>query len=209
MRAFEDDSVAVAYARQLPRKGATELEKQTRMFNYPAVSLTKGKEDIPRLGIKTYFCSDACAMYRRDVFEQMGGFEEPAIFNEDMIYAAGVMEKGYRVSYRAEAGVYHSHNYSGVQQLRRNFDLGVSQVDHPHIFANLSSEKEGIRMITGQIRSLARRGRIFTIISLIWISGCKWIGYFLGTHYKGLPETLIRRVTMNKTYWERKKLCAE
>ena len=205
LEAFRDERVAVAYARQLPRKNATLLERWTRTFNYPAASQVKGIEDLDRLGIKTFFCSDVCAMYRRDVFQEAGGFEEPAIFNEDMVLAAGLMRRGFRVCYRAEAKVYHSHNYGGMKQLSRNFDLGVSQVDHPEVFEGISSEKEGIRMVLGQAAKLAGSCHFGTVLQLFWLSGCKWIGFFLGRHYKSLPEWLILRITMNKGFWNRKK----
>ena len=53
--------------------------------------------------------------------------------------------KGKAVAYCAEAVVLHSHNYTGIQQFKRNFDLGVSQADHPEIFQAARSESEGIR----------------------------------------------------------------
>ena len=68
------------------------------------------------------------------------------IFNEDMIYAAGLVKAGYGVAYEAEARVIHSHNYTGRQQLRRNFDLGVSQAQHPEIFRGVPSEGEDHRL---------------------------------------------------------------
>ena len=37
------------------------------------------------------------------------------------------------IAYVAEARVVHSHNYTNRQQLHRNFDLAVSQADHPEI----------------------------------------------------------------------------
>ena len=79
-------AVAVAYARQLPREDCGIIERYTRQFNYPDEGCVKSREDIPRLGIKTFFCSDVCAAYRRDLFEQLGGFESPVIFNEDMFF---------------------------------------------------------------------------------------------------------------------------
>lgn len=75
--------IAVAYARQLPKKDCHIVEQYTRQFNYPKQSRVKTKADIPTLGIKTFFCSDVCAAYRRDLFEELGGFESPVIFNED------------------------------------------------------------------------------------------------------------------------------
>ena len=115
-----DCLVAVAYARQLPKKDCHIVEQYTRQFNYPKQSRVKTKADIPTLGIKTFFCSDVCAAYRRDLFQELGGFESPVIFNEDMFFAANAIEHGYGVAYAAEAKVVHSHNYTMRQQFHRN-----------------------------------------------------------------------------------------
>jgi len=56
-----------------------------------------------------------------------------------MIYAAAAVKAGYAIRYEAQAQVIHSHQYTNWQQLRRNFDLGVSQADHPEVFAGVSS----------------------------------------------------------------------
>ena len=58
------DAVA-AYARQIPDQNCGLLEKYTRVFNYPPKSQIKSQKDLPKLGIKTYFCSNVCAAYRR------------------------------------------------------------------------------------------------------------------------------------------------
>ena len=68
-----EDSAA-AYARQLPAKDCGVIERYTRGFNYPEQSQVKTKEDLPRLGIKTYFCSNVCAVYRRGRYLELGGF---------------------------------------------------------------------------------------------------------------------------------------
>ena len=203
--AFAEEKVAAAYARQLPRHDATQLERMTRGFNYPDASRLKSLEDLPLLGIKTYFCSDVCAMYDRKIFEELGGFEAPAIFNEDMVYVAGAMKQGYRVFYRADARVYHSHNYGGSQQFHRNFDIGVSQKMHPEVFAQVSSEKEGIRMLLGQAKKLFTGGHPLEVVSLFYLSGCKYLGYFLGKRYDKLPGALIRKCTSNREFWKQKR----
>ena len=60
------------------------------------------------------------------MYEALGGFSRRTIFNEDMILAGQMVQAGYKVAYAAEARVIHSHNYSGLQQFHRNFDLAVS-----------------------------------------------------------------------------------
>lgn len=196
------DEIAAVYARQLPFSDSKVLERMSRRYNYPPYSRIQTKAALPRLGIKTYFCSNVCALYRRDLYEKMGGFVGPAIFNEDMVFAASLIRSGYVVAYEASARVFHSHNYSGWQQMRRNFDLGVSQAMHPEVFAEVPSEGEGIRLVRSMAASLCRKGRFLTVGQLVWQSGCKYTGYLLGKHYASLPRFLVRILTMNKRYWE-------
>lgn len=196
------ERVAAAYARQLPAADCGVIERYTRDFNYPAVSRLKGKEDEDELGIKTYFCSNVCAAYRRDIYLKLGGFTKKTIFNEDMIFAGHAVEAGYQIAYAADAQVIHSHNYTAMQQLHRNFDLGVSQADHPEVFGRLHSEGEGIRLVKKTAKWLVENGYVLLLPQLVMASGSKYAGYWLGKHYKKLPEGLIRSLTMNPAYWE-------
>ena len=203
IRPFENSKVGAAYARQLPAEDCRLAEQYTRSFNYPDKSRIKTKEDIPVLGIKAYFCSNVCAAYRRSIYEEMGGFISRTIFNEDMIMAAKMMQAGYAVVYAAEAKVVHSHNYGYVQQFRRNFDLAVSQAEHPEIFAAVSSESEGIRLVKSTAAFLMKQGKPWLIPDLIISSGFKYLGYKMGRKYKRLPHSWIRHLTMNQAYWEK------
>lgn len=199
--AFEDPQVAAAYARQLPAKDCSVLERYTRSFNYGEISRVKRAEDLPELGIKTFFCSNVCAMYRRSAYEELGGFERRTIFNEDMIFAGRLIQKGYAVAYCAGAKVIHSHNYSCMQQFHRNFDLGVSQAEHPDIFQMARSESEGIKMVKQSAGYLIRIKKPYLIPYLVMQSGCKFLGYRLGKAYEKLPQRLINWCTMNHDYW--------
>lgn len=194
--------IAVSYARQLPRKNCRAIERFTRRFNYPEESLLKGKENLQVLGIKTYFCSDVCAAYRREIYEKLGGFAEKAIFNEDMLFAAKAVEAGYKIMYAAEARVLHSHNYSISQQFHRNFDLGVSQAEHPEVFKKVPSEKEGGRMVKETTEYLFTTGKVFLIPYFYLQCMGKYAGYFLGKHYKMLPAKTIKKCTANEAYWQ-------
>ena len=202
LEAFKQENIAVAYARQLPRTDCTEAEKFTRNFNYPNTSRIKSKEDLEELGIKTYFCSNVCALYSREVYEKQGGFIQNTIFNEDMIYAAGAVKADYRIAYCAKAQVIHSHNYSGKEQFHRNFDLGVSQADHPEVFADVPSESEGIKMVRMTIEHLTEKGLRRKIPGLIYVSGCKYLGYLMGKNYRKLPRAVVDKCTMNSGYWK-------
>ncbi|MCR5674924.1 MAG: glycosyltransferase [Lachnospiraceae bacterium] len=193
---------AVAYARQLPAEGASEAERFTRSFNYPPQSSVKKRADEKRLGIKASFASNVCAMYRREIFEQLGGFAAPAIFNEDMVFAHAALHAGYAVCYCAEARVFHSHNYSAAAQFHRNFDLGVSQAMHPEVFAGVSSEKEGRRLVTGTVAHLRRHGAGRQIPAWLWGCVARYAGFLLGKHYRWLPRKLILQCTNQRSFWK-------
>ena len=202
---FSLPQVKAAYARQLPKKGCSVLEAYTRGFNYPRESDIKDYGDLPKLGLKTFFCSNVCAMYDRETYEELGGFVSRTIFNEDMIFAAGLVEAGYSIAYAADAMVYHSHNYGCVEQLKRNFDLGVSQAQHPEIFDNYPSEGEGIRMVKQAAGHVCRVGQPWLLAPLFFQSGFKYLGYLLGKHYRLLPRGMVLRCTMNKSWWRFQK----
>lgn len=197
--------VAVAYARQLPDEFSSELEKASRQFNYPKDSGVKGMEDLQVLGIKTFFCSNVCAAYNREIYDKTGGFEPHTIFNEDMLYAAKVVKAGYQIAYEALAQVIHSHNYTNLQQLHRNFDLGVSQAQHPEVFELATSESEGLRLVKGTWNFLKEKKRLYRFPGFCVQCAFKYTGYLLGKHYKRLPHSLVLRLTSNREYWTIKK----
>lgn len=197
------DNIAVSYARQLPKKDCNRIEQITREFNYPAQSRVQTSDDIKELGIKAYFCSDVCAMYDTSIYRSLGGFKAPAIFNEDMVYAAGALDAGYAVSYCADALVYHSHNYTGRQYYRRNFDLGVSQADHPEIFERFNVKGTGMQLVRKSLAKICRRGTPADIIRLVYYSGMKYLGFRKGKNYHKLSLKSCLKHTSDKEYWNR------
>ncbi len=201
IKPFSDEQIAVSYGRQLAGENAGEIESYTRVFNYPVTSMKKTKDDLERLGIKTYFCSDVCAAYRKASYEAVGGFVKKTIFNEDMIIASRFIKAGMAVYYAADAMVYHSHTYTYWQQFTRNFDLAVSQADHKDIFEEVSSESEGMKLVKQTISHLAKQKHYFLIVDLILQSGFKYMGYFLGKRYKTLPKSMVLKCSMNKAYF--------
>lgn len=199
---LQREDVAVSYARQMAAEGSDEIEQFTRKFNYPEEKKVKSEADIPRLGIKTFFCSNVCAAYRREIYDRQGGFPRHAIFNEDMIYAAGCIKAGYKIAYTADAMVIHSHQYTNKEQFRRNFDLGVSQAEHPEIFGSVPSESEGVRLVKKTMQYLRDQGEGRQILPMCVTSIYKFFGYKLGKNYKRLSFRRIMKYTMNKAYWE-------
>lgn len=202
LAAVKPDPVAAAYARQLPGDEVGAIERFTRQFNYPAQDSRKSKRDLDRLGVKTYFCSNVCAIYRRKVYEELGGFVRRTIFNEDMIMAAKMIQAGHEIAYAASARVVHAHRYTYRQQFRRNFDLAVSQRQYREIFEGVKSESEGIRLVKDTARHLLSTGKWYLLPDLVFQSGFKFMGYRLGKKYEKLPRRLVLCFTMNRAFWQ-------
>ena len=195
----------MAYARQLPDKDCPLAERYTRSFNYPEESCLKTKADLKRLGIKTFFASNVCCAYDREKFWFQGGFIKNAIFNEDMIMASKVIQAGYKIAYVAEAMVIHAHKYTYRQQFTRNFDLAVSQRQYHEIFDAVKSESEGMRLVKNTMKYLFRHGKWYLVPDLIFQSGFKFLGYRFGKKYDKLPLWLVKKFSMNPSYWRDKE----
>lgn len=194
-------AVAAACARQLARPDASWEERLTREFNYPPQTQYRTQADFLRIGVKAYFCSNVCAMYDNRIYQELGGFVRRTIFNEDMIYAGTALQAGYAVCYAAEAKVVHSHDYSASAQFHRNFDLGVSQAEHPEIFGGARSEGEGIRYVRSMTSALRRCGAAAELPRFLFRCVFRLIGYRAGRSYRRLPAALVRRCTLNPGYF--------
>lgn len=201
LKAFENEKVSAAYARQLPLKNSSVIESYTRNFNYPRTSYEKSLEDLDTYGIKTFFCSNVCAAYRKEVYDSLGGFVLKTIFNEDMIMAANMIRKGYFIAYQADARVYHSHSYTYREQFKRNFDMAVSQEQYKEVFSGVKSENEGIKLVKDTLKYLIEQKKFFYIPDLIFQSGFKYLGYKAGRNFKKLPLSAIKRISLNPGYW--------
>ena len=201
VKPFDDPEVWAAYARQLPNEDCREVEKYTRSFNYPEQSMVKTKEDLDRLGIKTFFCSNVCAAWRREKYLELGGFVKHTIFNEDMILAGTMIKQGGKIAYCSKAKVIHSHNYSAFQQFHRNFDLAVSQTMYPEVFGGIRSESEGIKLVKKSLSYCIKIGKPWLMIQVVTQSAGKLLGYKMGQRYRSLPMWLILRCTMSPSFW--------
>ncbi|MBJ6360264.1 glycosyltransferase family 2 protein [Paenibacillus sp. GCM10012307] len=192
-KVFNDKQVAVCFARQIPKDDAGDLEIFARGFNYPETSLLKTKSKIEQLGIKTFFNSNVCSMYRKEYFNTLGGFPERIILNEDMIFASRAIFKDLSVYYCAEARVYHSHNYTIKQQFKRYFDIGMAFKDTEELFKNISNEKEGMKMIVRQTKYLLKRKRTHLIAYALAENICKLFAYQLGKKNRLFPYQIKKQ----------------
>lgn len=106
-----DGKVQATYSRQLTK--FYNLEEYTREYNYPEQSSIKSKDDLSKLGLKTFFFSDASSAVLRETFVKLGGYDGKNLpINEDMYFAYKLIMNGYKIGYQADSIVYHSHNFT-------------------------------------------------------------------------------------------------
>lgn len=199
---LDDPWIAASYGRQMPKEDANPVERFVRSFNYPSTGMTKGIDDLPRLGVKAFFFSNACSAVKKGPFEEVGGFPKKTIMNEDMFLAAKLLMKGYKIAYQPEAVVYHSHNYSLGTQFKRYFDIGVFFSRNQWIRDLAKSEREGIRYLKEEIRFLFTNRQMGWIPYALADTTIRFLGYRTGLLEKGLPLRLKKWTSYNKGFWE-------
>ncbi len=203
VKPIADGRAAASYARQMPDENSSLAERFTRGFNYPDKEQLKSKEDLKSLGIKTFFCSDVCAAYDKKLFDKLGGFVNQTIFNEDMIYARKLIDNGYKISYSAKAKVIHTHEYTCMQQYRRNFDNAVSHVMYKEVFDDVSSESEGVKLVKKAFVYFMKNKRPFLIIPFGINCVYRLLGFKKGLKYEKLSKKTVLKCTSNKMFFEK------
>ena len=193
--------ITAAFARQIAPLDAPAKERFARAFNYPDTARVKHWGDVSELGIKTFFFSNVASAFRRDAFEEVGGFPD-TILNEDMLIAAKLLRSGYAVKYAAAARVWHGHNYSSKAQFTRYFDIGVSLARARHLPPKLSSSSEGWRFVRQQLAFVHDEEGWRGLPGVIAEAAAKWWGFKLGQNERFLPTALKRCLSMHRAFWD-------
>lgn len=194
----QDQTLGVVFGRQIPHPNATPFAKHLRFFNYPTQSYTRRFSDRAMYGVKTAFCSNSFAAYKRSSLENVGWFKEKLLMGEDLSVCARMLMKGHGVGYIAEAVVQHSHNYTVAQEFKRYFDLGVFFEKERWLLDELGRpEGEGIKFVRSEFSYLRSHGLLHLLPISLMRAAAKLIGYRLGHYYRHLPRAVLRRVSMH------------
>jgi len=199
---FDNECVGCAYGRQLPHKNAGVFGTIARAFNYPAESHIYCFEDRKRHGIRTAFISNSFAAYRKIAMQEVHGFPHDTILSEDMCVAAKMLLKGWSVAYVAGALVYHSHDYTIIQEFKRYFDIGVFHARESWIQQKFGkAEGEGTRFVMTELRYILKCCP-YRLFEMVLRDGMKFLGYRLGLCESKLSNSWKRRLSMTAGYWD-------
>jgi len=201
LKPFKDERIGAVCGRQLPHEDALSIAAHARIFNYPAKSSIKSKDDISSSGIKAAFISNSFSAYRRNALVEVGGFPSDVIFGEDTYVATKMLLAGWKIAYAAEATCYHSHNYSIKEEFERYFDIGVFHSREKWFIESLGKPTgEGKKFVVSELKYLLNRNP-WLIPSSCLRTSLKYLGYKLGQNESALPLWLKCKISMNKGFW--------
>lgn len=199
---FREPIVGMSYGRQLPVPHARAIERHARLFNYTPRSEIRDLSDRARMGVKSTFCSDSFAAYRREALSAIGGFPEDVYFGEDQILGGRMLLSGWKLAYCADAEGVHSHAYSLRQEFRRYFDVGVFHARNTWLLQEFgAAEGEGLKFVLSELKYLIRHEPL-SIPSAIARTFVKYAGYKAGRMESKLSLQMKKKLSANPSYWK-------
>lgn len=203
VKPLQGKGVVISYARQISSADASPLERYLREATYPPFSIIKSAADIKKQGIKTFQNSNVCAAYRRNEFETLGRFPSPVVCNEDMLFSAKAIFAGYKVVYKADALVLHTHQLNSKQLFRRYFDVAASLDNEPRIRTLGQIEAKGFDFLKNQLSYLRKQKMFYKVPRLFIDSTAKYLGYKAGEQHYLFPKRLKKYLGSNNIYWRK------
>jgi rhamnosyltransferase len=198
LKPLVDAKTIASFGRQIFNQDAAPTEQFARIFNYPSTPTIKWIDDLPKLGIKTFFFSNVCSAIKTKEFKELGCFPENVIMFEDLIFAAKAILNGYKIAYVPEAKVIHSHNFSLKQQFQRYLDAGISLRNNAWIFEHAKTNREGLTFLREEIKYLSANHYFRWIPYAIAESVFKFAGFWLGLYgIKSRRKTVGSRTSDN------------
>lgn len=203
IRPIFDNKCEAAFSRQICDNYS--IERYTRIKNYPAESRIVSKADVDRLGIRTFFFSDAASAVSTKIFKELKGYDGKDLpTNEDMYFAYKLINAGYRIMYNSEAVVIHSHDYKFKELFKRYFDQGVFLKDNDYLIKyNANDSAKDLLLFI--VKEAFKERNMKAISSMIPNFAARYLGNKFGQNYQKLSKERIKKFSASRAYWERKK----
>ncbi|WP_143316585.1 glycosyltransferase [Clostridium sp. HBUAS56017] len=190
-----------SYSRQICENNT--IERYTRMKNYSDESRIVSKDDLNRLGIMTYFYSDAASAIKKDVFVELNGYDEKNLLtNEDMYIAYKLINSGYKIKYCSDAKVIHSHKYTYKALFKRYFDQGVFLKQYKCI-ADAGAGSGALSLVKFVAVNSIKEKNFRAFFDIIPNFGVRFIANKLGSNYEKLSKRMILKFTASTNYWRK------
>ncbi len=195
---LEDDDVAGAFSRHLPRPGcslplARQIEEEWPQAGgrQRIVKQVGSREELDaRKPYYVYFANTSSCL-RRSAWERFP-FRD-VDFGEDADWAEQALLAGYKIVYEPDSAVIHSHDYRLGEQLRQHYDYGrmVRSARLAPTITIRQSAKTFLVSLRDDLRYTRRRGLpIDRFYFSIPFHACCVLGRWLGEHSARFPSRL-------------------
>ena len=156
------------------------IEKYTREKNYPNESRVVSKNDIEKLGLNTFFFSDASSAIKTSVFKKINGYDNKDLpTNEDMYIAYKLIQNGYKIKYCSNSEVIHSHDFTLKQQYDRYKLTGIFMKQNSYL-DNFGTTKSGGGLAKYVLKRAIQEKNINVLIKFIPNMAARYIGMKVG-----------------------------
>jgi rhamnosyltransferase len=185
--AFEDEVIAGAFGRQLPR-GASPEEAFLAGINYPATPRRLTHLDVERpFGLGATFFSNAFGAVRRSVWARHR-FPD-IVMSEDQAWGLAALRAGHEIRYVPEAAVHHGHALSLGRVFRRNFDSGSSLAS-----LGVAGGKwgRGLAHLTRELTWIAAERGAGAVPHAVVYEAVRMLGFQCGRLERVMPRALAR-----------------
>lgn len=192
----EDERVAGAYSRQVPRKDCNPFIRE-RLRDWFAGGEHRRIQEIecleelnrlsPRERFKLFAFDNVSSCIRRTIWERCP-FEKRD-FGEDLAWAKKIVEEGYRIVFEPESVVIHSHNKSLWYEFKRVYldHQGLNQLVGMNLFPGFwkifRAGFNEVRRLWGRLNSsLSWEERFFWKVYALPYTLSQNLAQYLGSH---------------------------
>lgn len=156
------------------------IEKYTREKNYPKESRVVSKDDIDKLGLNTFFFSDASSAIKASTYKELKGYDQKNLpTNEDMYIAYKLINNGYKIKYCSKSEVIHSHDFTFKQQYDRYKLTGMFMKQNSYL-DKFGTTKSGGGLAKYVLKRAIEEKNIKVLIKFIPNMAARYIGMKVG-----------------------------
>lgn len=201
LEAFElDDDVGASFGPHLARADTSPMISR-ELEQFFGDFAPEGEPTIQRRGDEP-FLSNVNTCYRRECWEQIR-FRD-INYAEDQAFGRDLLARGFAKVYHPQAAVYHAHDYSPIEFMRRYFDeyRGLRESAGHIEPLNPGDTLKDVRKLVAADREWMRASELGTLERARWSvrsvvhhSGRKLFSA-LGSRTEKLPEQVERRLSL-------------
>ena len=200
---LEDEEVAGAYGRQLPRRDASPPERYFLDFLYGPEPRRQTLTSADDLTFEATLFSNVASAIPRRIWAEFP-FDEEIVMSDDQEWSRRVLRAGYALVYEPRAAVHHSHAYTLGGAFRRFFDSGAS-AERSYVDDSASKAalwRTGARYAQGEVAWLWTTGQRRWIPYTAAYELTKFAGLQLGRRHRALPSMIKHVFSAHADYWK-------